>query len=378
MPFHAIEDPVKLKRVLEATLLLESDLELPVLLSHVVDEARFLTGARYGALGILDGGRTVIVDFLAVGLTGAEEDEIARRPTGRGVLGLFMEDPRSIRLAHLGSHPDSVGFPAGHPPMESFLGVPIKVRNEIYGSLYLTDKVGAAEFTDEDQSLVEALAVAAGMAIENTRLHQRVQELAVSDDRDRMARDLHDTVVQHLYAVGLTLEAMAKESAAAGMADRLGALVTDIGTAIRQVRSSIYELGLENADRGLRAGVLTLVRSLGPMVGFDIRVSFEGPVDSVVPEVVTEHLIATIREAVTNIGRHAGASAASVTVIVHTGVCQLQIVDNGRGFDAGGSGHGGLGLANMRRRAEKLHGAMEVERPADGGTSLTWRVPITQ
>ena len=202
MPFHAIEDPDKLKRVLEATLLLEADLDLPVLLAHVIDEARSLTGARYGALGILDSGGTVIVDFLTVGLTSAEEEQIGPRPTGRGVLGLFMDEPRSLRLAHLGTHPDSIGFPAGHPPMESFMGVPIKVRNEVYGSLYLTDKVGAAEFTDEDQSLVEALAVAAGMAIENTRLHQRVQELAVAEDRDRMARDLHDTVVQHLYAVG--------------------------------------------------------------------------------------------------------------------------------------------------------------------------------
>jgi signal transduction histidine kinase len=378
MPFPSIDDPVKLTRVIEAVILLRADLELPVLLSHVIDEARSLTSARYGALGILNSERTAIAEFLTVGLTEDEEARIGSRPTGKGVLGLLLSDPQPLLLADLGEHPQSSGFPANHPPMGSFLGVPIEVRGEVYGSLYLTDKIGSSEFTDEDQALVEALAVAAGMAIENTRLHQRVQDLAVVEDRDRMARDLHDTVVQHLYAVGISLEAIAKETEAEDTADRLGVLVSDVGEAIRQVRSSIYELGLDEEDPGVRAGVVTLVRSLTPMLGFNVRVSLDGPIDSVISQSVTEQLLATIREAVTNVGRHAHATEASVAVSAHHGVCHLRVVDNGIGLGVDWDHELGLGLANLRRRAEKMHGSMEIASPTSGGTVLEWEVPVSQ
>jgi signal transduction histidine kinase len=378
MPFPSIDDPVKLTRVIEAVMLLRADLELPVLLSHVIDEARSLTSARYGALGILNSERTTIAEFLTVGLTEDEEARIGSRPTGKGVLGLLLSDPQPLRLTKLGEHPQSSGFPAHHPPMGSFLGVPIEVRGEVYGSLYLTDKIGSSEFTDEDQALVEALAVAAGMAIENTRLHQRVQDLAVLEDRDRMARDLHDTVVQHLYAVGISLETMAKETEEEATADRLAVLVSDVGEAIRQVRSSIYELGLDEEDPGVRAGVVTLVRSLTPMLGFDVRVSFDGPIDAVISQSVTEQLLTTIREAVTNVGRHAHATEASVVVSAHHGVCHLRVVDNGIGLAVNQDENVGLGLVNLRRRAEKMHGTMEMVSPKSGGTVLEWEVPVSQ
>lgn len=359
-------------------MLLKADLQLPVLLGHVIEEARTLTGARYGALGVLSDDRTTIAEFLTVGLTAEEEVLIGPRPTGEGVLGLFLVDPRPLRLANLSTHHQSAGFPANHPPMESFLGVPIEVRSEIYGSLYLTDKIGVPEFSSEDQALIEALAVAAGMAIEVSRLHQRVQQLAMIEDRDRMARDLHDTVVQHLYAVGLSLETIAREASAVEVAERLGMLVSDIGSAIRQVRSSIYELGMDAEDPGARAGIVGLVRSLRAMIGFDVGVSFEGPVDAVISQSLTEQLLATIREAVTNVGRHAQASEASVTVSVANGVCRLRVVDNGRGIDPTLDRLDGLGLGNLRRRAEKLHGGMELARLPSGGTVLTWEVPISQ
>jgi signal transduction histidine kinase len=377
MPFESIDDPVKLRRVLEATLLLETDLELPALLGHVVDAARSLTGARYGALGVLDDDRTALSAFITVGLSPAEEDRIGPRPTGKGVLGFVLDDPRTLRLARLGSHPDSSGFPPNHPPMDSFLGVPIKVRDEVYGSIYLTDKRGPPGFTDEDESLVEALAVAAGMAIENTRLHRRIQELAVNDDRDRTARDLHDTVIQHLYAVGLALETMAGEAASVGMAERLDDLVSNIGDAIRQVRSSIYDLGVSDGESGVRTSIVMLVRSLSGVVGFDVGVTFDGPVESVISESVTAHLLATIREAVTNVGRHAGATQATVAITVERDVCRLQVIDNGRGIETAGTTSGGLGLVNLRRRAEKLNGQFAVGPGVRGGTVLTWQVPVT-
>jgi GAF domain-containing protein len=143
--------------VREATLQLEADLDLPTLLLHFIEEARSMTGARYGALGVLNHDHTALDQFLTVGLHPDEEEKIGTRPTGQGVLGLLITAPHPVRLANLGAHPDSFGVPPNHPPMFSFLGVPITVRDEVYGNLYLTDKIGWSEFTSDDEDLVGAL-----------------------------------------------------------------------------------------------------------------------------------------------------------------------------------------------------------------------------
>jgi signal transduction histidine kinase len=377
MPFRSIEDPVKLRRVLEATMLLEGDLELSVLLRHVIEEACSMTAARYGALGVLDEDHAALSQFLTVGLEPDEQQRIGALPTGRGVLGVLINDPRPLRLTDIGSHDESFGFPANHPPMTSFLGVPIKVHGEVYGNLYLTDKVGWSEFTRDDEALVEALALAAGIAIENTRLNQRVQEVAVYEDRDRVARDLHDTVIQRLFAVTLSLQSMAGAAEAAGMADRLKEAVSNLDATIRQVRSTIYELGSAGIDQGFRSTFLALIRDLNSVVGFEVRTSLDGPLEAAVTNELAEHLLATVREALTNIGRHAQASEASVNLSIKGGLCILQVRDNGRGVGERAVGEGGLGLGNLRRRAEKLHGELVVENLDTGGTLLTWQVPIS-
>jgi signal transduction histidine kinase len=147
-------------------------------------------------------------EFITVGLEADEEARIGPRPTGKGVLGLLVADPVPLRLASIGDHPDSFGFPPNHPPMTSFLGVSVKVREDVYGNLRLADKIGWSEFTQDDVALVEALAPAAGVAVENARLHQQVQVAAVYDDRDRLARDLHDHVIQRLFGIGLNLQGL--------------------------------------------------------------------------------------------------------------------------------------------------------------------------
>ena len=335
-----------------------------------------MTGARYGAIGVLNDERTALAEFLTVGLTPEEEKAIGARPTGKGVLGVLISDPRTLRLASLGSHGDSYGFPPNHPPMTSFLGVPIKVRGEVYGNLYLTDKVGWSEFTRDDESLVEALALAAGIAVENARLHQKVKDVAVYEDRDRLARDLHDTVIQRLFAVGLSLQSMAAAAASSGMTERLNAAVTDLDDTIRQVRSTIYELGSAHTDEGLRSTIMSLVKDLNLVLGFAVQVSFDGPVDSVIPPEIAEHLLAVVREALTNIERHAHAKHATLSLSVADGWCRLRITDDGGGMRPTAGGEGGFGLVNLRRRAEKLHGTFVTDSPATGGTALTWQVPI--
>jgi len=375
--YDSIEDPATLRRVLEATLLLEANLYLGDLLTHIVEEARALAGARYGALGVLDERGTATVDFLTSGLDVEAESHLLQGPlpTGKGVLGLLITEPRTLRVPVIGGHPASAGFPPGHPAMTSFLGAPIRVHDRVYGNLYLTEKIGADEFTPDDEVVIEALAVAAGIAVENARLHQRVGEAAVYEDRDRMARDLHDGVIQRLFAIGLSLQGLSRSAAGREVADSLTAAVDDIDETIRQIRATIFELGGVGGGQGIRAHVVALADELRPVVGFEVPVEFHGPVDTAVSDAVAEQLLPTVREALTNVGRHAEATRAGIRLSVIGHQCRLEITDNGRGFVERPSPDGGLGLHNMRQRAEGLGGSFEVTHPAAGGTTIAWQVP---
>ena len=189
MDRFALEDPSKLRRVLEATRLVEGNFVLPDLLRHVIAEACSMTDADYGALGVLNATRDGLAEFITVGLTSEEEERIGSRPEGNGLLGLLIDDPRPLLVGHLDQHPASSGLPPGHPPMTSLLGVPLKVADEVYGNLYLTDKRGGEPFTTDDRDLVEALALAAGIGIENARLHETlrmVTELQGDSRRDHL------------------------------------------------------------------------------------------------------------------------------------------------------------------------------------------------
>jgi signal transduction histidine kinase len=160
--------------LLEAVVAIGGHLELEVVLRRIVEAAVELVSARYGALGVIGEGGT-LVEFVPVGLDESQIAGIAHWPEGRGLLGKLITDPRPLRMPDIAAHPESSGFPEGHPPMRSFLGVPVRIRDEVYGNLYLTEKQGGAEFDDEDQALVQALAAAAGVAIENARLYSEAR-----------------------------------------------------------------------------------------------------------------------------------------------------------------------------------------------------------
>jgi len=168
-----------------------------------------------------------------------------------------------------------------------------------------------------------------------------VQRVAVYDDRDRLARDLHDNVIQRLFAAGLSLQTMAGVAASAGIADRFQHVIDDLDETIRQIRSTIYDLGSTDIDRGARPIILSLVRELTPVVEFYVKVTFEGPVDTMTSDQLAEHLVAVVRETVTNIGRHAQATEASVSVSIKDGMCRLQVTDNGRGLSCIETSEGG-------------------------------------
>jgi len=160
--------------LLEAVVAVGSSLELEVLLRSIVQTAVSLVDARYGAMGVI-GDNDRLVDFIPVGLTDEQIAAIHHWPEGKGLLGLLITDPRPLRLADIKEHERSFGFPSGHPPMKSFLGVPIRIRGAVYGNLYLTDKQGASQFDSEDEAVAVALAAAAGVAIENARLYEEAR-----------------------------------------------------------------------------------------------------------------------------------------------------------------------------------------------------------
>jgi signal transduction histidine kinase len=360
---------------MDAVLMIEADVDLPILLRHLVEEACSLVDARYGALGVLNESRTALEQFLTVGLSDADEEAIGARPTGRGVLGVLITDSVPLRLTDLSTHPDRYGFPDRHPQMKSFLGVPVRVRSEVYGNLYLTDKVGAEEFSDQDEALAEALAMAAGIAIENTRLHDRVRVLSVIDDRDRIARDLHDRVIQRVFAVGMSLQGAARLPERDQIVERVNRAVDELDATVTEIRTAIFELGESPIPGGLRRGVVELNEEMASSLGMRPEIIFRGPVDNTIPQHVADHLLAVLREALTNVGKHAQATDCIVTISVADDV-SLEVHDNGTGFALPLVNGAGLGLVNLRNRAEKLRGTFDIQADPDGGTRLLWRVPV--
>jgi signal transduction histidine kinase len=369
-----IEDRDRLQQLVDAVLAIGSDLSLPTVLHRIVEVGVSLVDAQYGALGVLDAERIGLSEFVHVGVTPEQVAEIGDLPSGHGILGLLIVDPKPIRLPDIAAHPDSYGFPPSHPPMHSFLGVPITIRGEVFGNLYLTEKQGAAEFSAEDEALAVALAGAAAIAIENTRLQVRVRDLALVADRERIAADLHDRVIQRLFATGLGLEAIVR-MVEPEVAARVEQAVSDLDATIKEIRSAIFALQPPRiAGRSLRSEILSLTTEAAASLGFEPRLRIDGPIDQAVADTIAEQLLATLREALSNVVRHAQASAVDVMVAVADGWLSLEVADDGIG--PGATSSTGRGVTNMTRRAEDGGGALTVTPVDGGGTRLLWRVPL--
>jgi signal transduction histidine kinase len=344
-------------------------------LQRIIHATVELADARYGALGVLDDRGTRLSEFITVGIDEEGRAAIGNLPEGHGILGLLIVEPRPIRLPDLRAHPDSFGFPPNHPPMRSFLGVPIRVRDQVFGNLYLCDKIGRDTFSDVDEEMVVALAVAAGIAIENARLHARVTVLALAEDRERIARELHDTVIQRLFATGLSLQSAVRLTEKPEVLERLQQAVDDLDTTVRDVRAAIFELHTARLPgRSARQEVLDLCAESARGLGFDPIIRFHGPIDATVDGAVADHTISVLREALANVARHASATNVEVHVTVHDQLLTLLVMDDGVGPpDDVGPGNG---LANMRTRATELAGEVHLRRRAVGGSELRWAVPL--
>jgi signal transduction histidine kinase len=374
-----VAGPRRLRELLGAVLALGSDLDAPSMLRRIVEAAVGLVDARYGALGVLDGTGTSLAQFITVGIDDAGHERIGDLPKGHGLLGVLIVDAKPLRLPDLREHPDSFGFPPHHPPMRSFLGVPVRVRGQVFGNLYLTDKTTAEAFTDVDEELVVGLAAAAGVAIENARLQTRVQEFALVEDRERIARDLHDTVVQRLFATGLSLQGTARlvRTDADTAVTRIEAAVDDLDLTVKHIRSAIFKLeASRSSSGGLRNRVLALAREAAGALGYEPRCFFDGPVDSGVSDDLAADLLATLREALSNVARHARATRVEVEVVLTDRVV-LRVVDDGIGPPAPDVPRG-HGLNNMAARATNRGGRFELRAGTPTGSALEWQVPAAE
>jgi signal transduction histidine kinase len=333
---------------------------------------RALAGAQYAAIGIVDADGA-IERFITSGITNEERARIGDLPRGRGLLGLIIREDRTYRIPDITLHPERFGFPPHHPEMRSFLGMPIRARGEIVGRLYLTNKVGGAEFSEDDQELVEMFALHAGIAIDNARLHDQVQRLAIVDERERISRDLHDSAIQAIYAQTLALDDVPElvQDDPDEARRRVDEAIDALHAVIRDIRNFIFGLRPVLLDRGsLADGLRQLATELQRSGGVDVAVTTEEVGDLAI-ETVAE-LLALTREGLSNVARHASASRATVVLeIDDDGTLRLELADDGRGFDPGGSpAQGHHGLANMRARADALGAQFAVESAPGRGTRI--------
>jgi signal transduction histidine kinase len=376
----------RLSALEEATRAVAAELDIDRVLSVIVDRVRELIGAKFAALGIADG-RGRIERFISSGVSPEQRALIGPVPHGMGLLGRIIREGRTLRVDDIRSDPTAYGFPARHPLMTSFLGVPVWVKGRSVGNLYLTDKKGSEPFTDDDEHLIEMFAVHAGIAIENARLHDQVQRLAVVEERERIGKDLHDGIIQAIYAVGLSLEDVPElVEDAAGRVEavaRVDRAIDALNLVIADIRS--YILRLRPAVGGKEDPVEALVR-LGEEVGMnaviDLEVDLEGGADLLraLPPDRTSDLQFIVREALSNVARHSGATRMALVLAQEDTDLLLCIEDNGRGFDPGlQTGPDRLGrhqgLCNMRDRAVGMGGTFTIERPNGAGTRIIVRVP---
>jgi len=352
-------------------------LDLEPVLQLIVDRVRDLAEAEYAALGII-GEDGLLERFVTSGVTEARRRQIGPLPRGLGLLGLIIRDGRSVRIADIGSDPRRHGFPPHHPPMRSFLGVPVRVRGAAIGNFYLTNKRGADEFGAEDQRLVEWFALHAAIAIDNARLHEQVRRLVVVAERDRIGRDLHDGVIQRLYAVTLALEDLPElmDEEPGEARERVDRAIEALQAAIGDIRGFVYDL------RPTLPAPEDLRRALGE-VADEVRRTGRTSVNVEVADEIAlgseeaADLVAIVREALSNVQRHAVATQALVQLTVRGETLHLVIADDGHGFDARGrrtrQKHG---LSNIRDRATALGGRVTVRSRPGTGTRIIVNLPL--
>jgi signal transduction histidine kinase len=370
--FHKINDPARLHALIDAILLIETDADLDELLSLIIETASRLVGARYGALGVIDADGTSLARFITFGLDEEERAAIGPEPHGHGLLGEIIRERATVRLDDLTEHPSSSGFPLHHPPMHRFLGVPVATSDgHIFGNLYLTDPMDGHAFSEEDEQLTEAFGRAAGLVIDQELLRSNMRELTLSEERERLARDLHDTVIQRLFGVGLALQTALPAIDDDVVRGRINNVLDELDATIHEIRTTIFEIdqdrlsGVKFADR-----VKALSSEIETRLGVLAQVDVVSGIDDIVDPQCAQHCVQALREILSNVVRHSHATAVNVRVGTVDDLIEIVVSDNGVGFTPNvGSGRG---VRNLTSRARELGGNCTIKSKLDGGTTVRW------
>ena len=332
--------------------------------------------AQYAAVGVLNHDGS-LKQFITVGMTNDEIKQIAHPPVGKGLLGELMNTELPLRVPVIQDHPRSVGFPAHHPPMIPFLGVPIRTTDRQLGQIYLTKKPGESEFTADDEKIIQMLAAYAAAAVQNARLHENSQRLAVLEERDRIGMDLHDGIIQSIYGIGLSLEnvlhAMGDDPDDAK--ERLKLAMNGLNQTIRDIRSYILDLRPRRmGDDGLANGLKRLMAEFRANTLAEISLTNVDIDLNHLPDTHATVLFHICQEALANVAKHAKAKNVHISLWATEDRVLMEIVDDGKGFDMDqlnvSIGHG---LANMQTRAHSVGGDIDISSVLhEGSTILVW------
>jgi two-component system, NarL family, sensor histidine kinase DevS len=372
----------RLRALIDAGRAVVSQLDLETILHRVLQAARELTGAKYAALGILDEERRRLERFVSMGIDDATRRRIGNLPTGKGVLGVLIDDPKPLRIEDVSTHPQSAGFPPGHPPMHTFLGVPISIRGVAWGNLYLTEKVGGDRFTEADEEAATILADCAAIAVDHSRsvdrarLRQSIE--SAERERGRWARELHDETLQGLGALRVSLASALRTGADHEAV--ISEAVAQLTDEIRKLRGLISELRPASLDEiGLQAALEALAEQISARnrieVDAVVALAFEaGAEPERLDRGIEEAIYRVAQEGLTNAVKHAHAERIAVKVVERGHEIVLTVSDGGRGFDPG-TARRGYGLTGIEERVELVGGSVEVESAPGGGTTITAKFP---
>jgi signal transduction histidine kinase len=368
-----------LRAMSDAILAMAAEPRLERVLHQIVDSARDLAGASYAALGVPEEAGEAFAEFI---YTGMDDDLVARigpLPRKHGLLGAMLLETKPYRTTDIRRDPRFQWWPDAHPRMTSFLGVPIVSRGKVIGAFYLADKRGAAEFTQADQETIEMLAAHAAVAIENARLYARSRELSVVEERNRLARDLHDSVVQTLFSISLTAEAAAENltldpGKARSEVENLRDLARE---ALQEARDLIFELRPGSLElEGLVPTLQKHVDVVRRVSQKDVTLNAAG-YDRQSSELEKE-LFRISQEALNNAIKHADATLIAIELTSGDGLVLLTIADDGVGFDPSDPQirTRRLGVTSMEERAEELGGSLSIQSNSGVGTRVQVEVPV--
>lgn len=353
-----------LAAVSDALLGIAGDLRSDAVLERLVDAARHLGGARYAALGVPDEEGDGFSRWISAGLTDEEIDAIGPLPRNHGLLGAALQDPEPFRSADVPTDDRFDGWwPEAHPDLDTFMAIPIVFRGDVVGAFYLANKPEG--FSEDDQRLVRDLADHAAVLIEHSRLFEARRELSILEERNRLARELHDALTQSLFGLRLRLEA----------GDTLGAAAL-LDEVFAELRSLILQLRPPALERdGLAASLAKHLEVVGRAHGLRTQLSVEG-LGLLDPD-AEQALFRIAQEAVSNAVRHAGGTTVEVSLRRVDGAVLLSVLDDGRGFDPGNRAVSSrrLGLLSMRERAVDLGGSLAIDSEPGSGTTVRARIP---